>query len=1586
MIRKTHSWIPDHRQALRLTLTSVLLLLLMTLPTAAQRRAQGEVVNAHGIITTPPEGTVKYFKRGGMSVYYQNSRVSSDPQEGMMKVVETEDGSVYFRDFLSRVASNTWVRGTRSGSTITIPQGQLIDYDDEVGFSVALGWATYDITHEDPWTGVDGGDITLTVSDDGQQLTLNGTGIPGLGYHMVAAVYAHNGSFAGYGDYETVLTLDATYTEPDLVALPAGAQVLTWNRQTSRYSGSGGWRAADGTARVAFVGDEVYLSGLFEQYPNAWIVGTLSGSTVTFKKLQYVGSYSSTPMYATGSTGYRVDETLQDFTMTYDAAARRLTSSEWLMCNASLQRVSYLEAYTNIVLQEAVFTEPVIATGTAVDDLPYQYDFADLASSDPAFGVYDANRDNHTWGYDTTTKSAVYQTNNLLDADDWLVSPAIRLEAGKVYKVGVRTKATSPLWTERIELRMGREAKVSALTTSVIPVTDVPWFEYQALENDLFMVSETGYYHFGIHAVSEAAKNYLYVQSFYVSGPTATTVPAAATGLGAEADAGTQQITVSFTAPAVDLTGQPLTSNMTVSVERDGVKVGEVTDVAPGSTRQYVDGGLTYGWHTYRVLTDNSDGEGRWSEPVSVYLSATAALPLKVDFTQSGSLDQFLVIDANADGYTWTWEKEYSEYGARYAQNPEQAADDWLVSPAVRLEAGRSYRIAIDAGCVDPESPETFDVWLGRQTTPAGMTTEVIGTTTIDNTETQTFDNEVTVSETGYYYVGIHAASAAYMWDLFVTSLTIEEGAAPNTPAAPSVTATAAAEGALSVNVSVTAPVKTVGGDELTTAMTVSVLRNGEPVHTIDNVAAGATVQWTDTQVTDGICYYQAMASDSQGQGPKSLRVQVYVGTDTPTAIDGEVTVTDMADHLSLSWTAVSATGIHGGYVNPADVTYEIWRAECDDSWDVVWWSLLEKVGEVTGQTTADIAYVPNEQTPQYFAVRAVNGAGEGEAAYTRQVLTGRSYDIPFYEGFSEGQLHYYWDVNGVLTTSDDATDGDGKAVELQGTETGRVYMHSGKISLRSAANPMLLLDAKSSNVSQLQVLVSTDGGDMQPLQTVSLTPDYQHISLPIASLREARFIQIGLQAYVAVPATVNVSGKVTQKGDLVTLDAVRIVDLVDKDLSMSLSARSKIRAGQTATITAMVTNKGTQDVSGYEVKITANGAALLQQQVTETLAAFQSRTFSVDLETTVFQTSPVAVEASVTSDGDAQTEDNIVQTIMNIVDPGVAGPQSLTAVCRGSGGTDLSWQAPLENIRQVSESFEDQDAFPPFSLGGITPECRYGSFDDWLLYDGNGINVYRISGLVVPNSAQPSAWQVCRPSELTEQAAQHFTPHSGEQFLWSFCPSENGNRPAADHWLISPSLSEEAQTVTFYARCITNIYDEPETFEVLASATDNRPESFSTVATLSTTDVEWTLFTADLPEGTRYFAIRHTSEDVFGLLIDDITYEAGDGGVAQYNIYYEGKAVCSVTGEDTAYTLEAQQLQDGERTFAVTAVYANGRESRPAMVTIHVDTAVRGIYADETMPVDVYSIDGKLISRQAKTLSGLRGVYVINGKTVMLK
>jgi hypothetical protein len=302
----------------------------------------------------------------------------------------------------------------------------------------------------------------------------------------------------------------------------------------------------------------------------------------------------------------------------------------------------------------------------------------------------------------------------------------------------------------------------------------------------------------------------------------------------------------------------------------------------------------------------------------------------------------------------------------------------------------------------------------------------------------------------------------------------------------------------------------------------------------------------------------------------------------------------------------------------------------------------------------------------------------------------------------------------------------------------------------------------------------------------------------------------------------------------------------------------------------------------------------------------------------------------------------------------------------------------------RVTEDFEDTEAFPEFSMGGITDMQHSGALGDWTLYDGNGLMCYRFTGFDVPNLGDPMAWMVFNSMyELFPvEVGSIYEPHSGSQLLLSTCVSDGDPIPGTDHWLISPELMGNEQEISFFARVITADYGY-ETFEVLYSTTNDDIDSFVSLQEEWFDATDWTEYTFTLPEGTKYFAIRHTAQDIFGLMLDDVTFERGASAPVGYNIYVDGQLVGNTS--DTAYEMSAAGLSSGQHTFAVTAVYDGGKESAPATAVIDITTGINEIALDG-QPVDVYTIDGRLVRRQATSLKGLKGLYLIGNKKVYVK
>jgi limonene-1,2-epoxide hydrolase len=1022
---------------------------------------------------------------------------------------------------------------------------------------------------------------------------------------------------------------------------------------------------------------------------------------------------------------------------------------------------------------------------------------------------------------------------------------------------------------------------------------------------------------------------------------------------------------------------------------------GAAAGLTPGAEYSYVDAeDLTVGTHVYQVIPYNTSGVGVKSEEKSIFISVSLEAPYTFDFSQN-LLDLFNVIDNNEDGKTWLWS---SSNGAYYPYHGTNAADDYLITLPFNLKAGKRYNVIVNAKG-SASYPERFEVKAGKEATVAGLTEQVIAPTDLNTGEFDDYEGVFAPEEDGLYYFAIHAISDADMLNLQVKTLAIEIAPELTAPAAVAdLTATAGAEGALEATLAFTAPAKDIKGDALTGNVDVKIYRDNELVNTLEGVAAGAAASWKDTEVENGTTYtYYVVAANESGDGLKSEKVKVFVGEDAFGTVENIQITGSTASTISFSWDPV--TGANGGYVNAAAAKYAIVSTHVET---VLFWQVLvidEILATVTGETSATVNYDVNagDQGYKYFGVLAYKedtelpAAGDEYAGGYTYALVGAPYELPMFESFTDKTMHYLWDSNAQLIVDEVSSDDDGVAVDLLADEAGIVTFESGKININGTANPTLLFNAKSPNISKLYVYASKNGGEMSPVAELDLTEDYQTFKVSLANLaNNANYVQFALVAQYTTPYTVDDEGNLVDLGDYYTLDEIRVMDLFEYNLVADIKAPKSVVAGQKAKVVATVTNYGENAAKDYTVTVKAGEEVLTTVLGSEELAPFAKDEIEVEYETSIFdEAGDVTLTVDVDYENELNPDDNTASTIITVKEPTAGAPASLTAVDKGAEGVELTWAMPAASraADAVTEDFEDTDVFEPFSLGGITADEHNGAFGDWKLYDGNGITVYGFQGIEFPDAYQVAAWQVVNTDEVSALAENGYTANSGVQYLWSFCPAEENNTPAADHWLISPELSGAAQTISFFARIITAQYG-PETFEVWASTTDDNVESFTKVADYSTEAVEWTEFTADLPAGAKYFAIRHTSVDIFGLLIDDVTFAAA-GATApvptSFNIYFEKDKVASVEGDKTTYTVAVDKLTAGEHTFAVTAVYATGAESKPVTATVTVTTDIRQIAADGKA-VDIYSVDGKLVRSQATSLDGLKGLYIVDGKKIMVK
>lgn len=1542
-----------------------------TAPLKAPRLAADETINENGIIVAPAEGESKLYTRAGYDYYYSNGQLYYGPQSGHVEIVECEDGTVYVKDIVSTYTPETWVKGVIEDNTLIINVGQPVYYNSSYGTTLSIYWGGYD---EDGNFYKDFDAETITFSIDGDVLTLQGS----AENYFVGVFWDDDDTFSGYGDYETVWTLDADYVPAttDPVEAPEGLETASWFVQGLEYS--------DGSA-IPFTrpitagqdGDELYIQGLFSDFPESWIKGTVEGNTVTFKKFQFLGWYGEYPIWAVGFDGNT--EQIVDCVMNIDEETGTLSlpNGLYFVANAAEDRLYFLQMFLTLEILDSV-EEPEAETGDPIDELPYANSF-NSEEEQAAFGTINANMDDKEWSlYDLSGDGDYgwrYLYNGKKAADDWLVSPAIYMEAGKNYRLAFDMVTGS--YTERVEVLLGTGTKAADFTQTVIEAEEyATGGQFITLENELITVEESGYYHVGIHAISDADQYYIIVDNFLFEASAEPTAPDAVTDFTVESFQGTEVgATVTFTAPTTAINGTELTENIArIDLLRDEVVIKSFEDVAPGETIVYFDEdeALTAGNHTYQVIPYDENGVGKKSEVITVFLTQVLTVPFTADLTQQSVFETFQTIDANEDGKNWTWNSDYGTY-APYT-SAEVQPDDYLVSLPVQLIAGKRYNVVVNARANSSVYSERFEVLVGTEPTAEAMTITAIGPTVPDY-EAYDYEGEFTVPENGNYYVAVHHISDPDQYYLIVNSLSVEPGLLDDAPAAPRLAVQPDPYGAEKAVVTVTAPGRDIMGAKLTKNIDfMNVYRDGQLIKSFENVAPQGIKVFVDDNVA-GSHSYQTVCYDADGnRGKKSEKKTVYIGLDIPAPL-AKVNAQEFADGVKLSWKPVT-TGFNGGIVVPGEIGYDVWTGHIEYLYGIFAVLVLDDVVATTNGTSVFVPYdATAPQSLETLYVLPHNEAGSPEDDYAAQVYfyVGTPYEMPFEEHFASSGFNYatwYADASDDIQigSTSDASDEDGGSLTfLSYGDEDWSWVTAGKVKVGNG-NPTLMVDFKGdADANKLKIYIETPDGDVILEGSFDVTEDFTTANVALAKYAALDYIKFRIYAEF------NAEGSIT-------IDNVRLIDLLEYNLIANIKAPKSVQAGNVAPVLVNVKNMGQNAALGYAVKLFANDEEVYNETVNDALLPFNSSDFEISYATSIFDDAQdVTLRAEVEFELDLDEEDNAAETIISIKESPASQPENLVAE-KTEDGVKLSWDAPANAADVVVEDFENQETFVPFSIGGIDADNRYGILGDWTIYDGNNSTVYGFSGITFENAYAIQAWQVAYPAEFGGE--EDYAPHSGDQFLWSFCPVNDDGTPAADHWLISPVLTGGAQTISFWYRALTDQYGE-ETFEVWYSTTDNQVESFEKIGDYSTLATEWTELSVDLPAGALYFAIRHTSTDIFGLLIDDVTFATSGGAVSKYNVYVEKELY-----DDTTET-SIEIANTTAKVFAVSAVYVTGAESKPVVVVLESGnqqiTAIEQITGSK-QPVDIYSLDGKLLRQQTNDLQGLKGAYIINGQKVILK
>lgn len=998
---------------------------------------------------------------------------------------------------------------------------------------------------------------------------------------------------------------------------------------------------------------------------------------------------------------------------------------------------------------------------------------------------------------------------------------------------------------------------------------------------------------------------------------------------------------------------------------------------------------------TYTMLgySVKANYEGKSSEAVAsnkVALGELAA-PLSMDMTDADNFASHIVLDANGDGKTWN----YGSGKTRYTYHSDNDADDWLFSPAIKLEAGKTYLFTALASANGTTFPERIEIYYGQSATAAGMTKQLVAPTVLSSAQDVELKGSITVETTGTYHIGFHAISDADNFYLNLTSYEISAPISGAAPAAPeNLTVTPDADGDLKASISFKAPSKTVDGSTITGNVKVKVLRGDALVKEV-SVAAGGSASVEDADVPEAGTYkYTVIAANAAGEEGLPASVSAYVGPTTPSDIDtSSVSLVETAPgKFHLAWDAVT-TDVYGNTLKASNVSYKVYEIGVDPT------SGGLAIGNLVA-TVTDCSY-DYETEPiveqGYFrlGVQVFNRNEGSEYIALGTTLTGTPYEMPVVYTNEESLQDFFLGIGGdgkvglysYETLEMNAQDGDDTffGIQHQYLEQSS-YLLTGKINI-SGSNPVFSfyvysLTGVGEGVDENTNIVSAvvDGVDTE-LATISNSEldgdSWNRVVVPLSQF-SGKTIQIRLTGVC--------------NGYAFNLyDNLRISNLVDYDLSAHISAPEKVETGKEFNVTVKVDNEGAEDSDVYTVNLYRNGELVASDNNVYGVAQGESEVHTFKQTLGLHDGESAEFKAVVVYEADEDPDNNTTEavTVARIVSllPGVTG----LAGVKTDAGHSLTWDAVVIGEpapTEVTETFDEATSWAQ-------------EFEGWTFVDVDQSAIGGFQGMELPGmTAGQSLASFFVFDASGEEFNQTFAAHSGDKYLAALFRMDDGT---TDDWAISPMLTGDAQTISFFAKSYSSQY--PEKIEVWYSTTGTDVESFVKIEAFGTKTVsgEWTEYTANLPAGAKHFAIRSCATGSFMLMLDDVTFtrlDAFDGELKGYNVYCDGVKVNDAPVTEAAYT--HVPADDAAHTYHVTALYDKGESELSEPVTID-QSGLDSILAAglkvavEGRDIVVTGAAGKLVTVNAidgKTLHSATGdarvavapaVYLVtaDGKTV---
>lgn len=961
--------------------------------------------------------------------------------------------------------------------------------------------------------------------------------------------------------------------------------------------------------------------------------------------------------------------------------------------------------------------------------------------------------------------------------------------------------------------------------------------------------------------------------------------------------------------------------------------------------------------------------EGLESEPAlsnSVVLGHVVP-PVSWVFDSTDAMAGFSIIDANADGKTWTLNTYNQEFSIAY--NSREPMDDWLILPPVKLLGGYSYTITYEDKCSSARYSEHLEILLGSTSVPAEMTQTIAERYEITETSYTTRTAKITVEADGIYHIGFHGCSDKDRNRLYLRNISISAPAAPVAPqAVTEFTATPDPQGYNTVDISFTAPALKVDGTELDKC-NITLLRNDEEVTVFENVAASTPVSFQDTVERGGTYTYTAIPSCGSSEGESST-LSVFVGLKTPQAV-ADVLVVENEGIITVSWTAPTLD-IENNPINAELVRYNVYFL--DGIGDAV------IIGEEISGTTIDHQpQLAEGQSLALYVVEAVTDGGVGARVASDAIAIGEAYTLPYFDSFGQDKDYIYgtrsisgtsnWmTLNDVVVDIISSVDGDNAFLAVQQTGNAVGEFFTGKISLADTTEPVFSFyvfntlddDGLYPDHNTVEVVVRADNR-----WTVARTIDISETGAP----NQWNKVFVPLSAYAG--KTVQLALRVSCNTFLLTAFDALAVNASERTLNLTLGAieaPGEVYAGEETFFKLPVANTGMTAASSFRVDFEVDGEIVDTRTPIGEIAPGHNAALVFRHTFDEADGATHLIKAILTMSGDEDESDNTAETSLT-VEPSYFPAATGLRVSADADKVSLVWDAPdMTTVRPDAtiEDFEGYEAFERNPAG-------------WTLVDRDGAAIGGLNGIVLPGityGAPYSFWVAEASEAVFGNYAATFLGHNSLKYLMQlYAIDADGNPTACDDWAISPELFGCKQTVSLWARSYSRSY--PESFRILYSTGSTNPDDFVELASYTAIPDIWTCYSVQLPEGAKRLAINCVTADGFSFMADDVQFIPAAGttslAVESYDVFCNGEYLGNALSESFSTAIPEV---DGDYSYTVAVRYNKGVGPMSEAATLQY-SSVEGISANAVRVA---------ARRGAITVSGAQGLPVSIVNTVGMR